>query len=312
MRRSQPVMKCMSLALASSAMIGAAASTAAPKANRQPLVVAHRGGAALMPENTFPAFDHAIQLGADWLEFDMVMTADNQLIIQHDPTVNATFCTVDPASGVTPKPIRDLTLAQVLAFDCGSKHRAIYPRQLAVPGTRMPTLDAFFTRYKNSKAVLYGEAKMPGPGEGEVDPLLFARMIEATVRRHKLEDRFILQSADWRTLDAMHAINPHIRTCLLYVWRAGPDYLKTARQHNATCMLLRAQDADARQVKQLQEAGIMVVSEVIDDEANWRLYRNRGDDALFTNDPAGLIEFLSKDAGGRARRQNTKDGKPAL
>lgn len=251
-----------------------------------------------MPENSFPAFDHAIRLGADWLEFDMLMTADDQLVIQHDPTVNATFCTAPEKSGVTAKPVRDLTLAQLQQFDCGSKHRAIYPRQVAVPGTRMPTPDAFFARYKDSKTVFYGETKMPEPSEGEVDPVRFARLVDESVRRYGVEDRFILQSSDWRTLDAMHAINPRIRTCLLYVWRAGPDYLKTARDHHATCMLLRIQDADAAQVKRLQAAGILVVSEVIDDQANWQKYRDRGDDALFTNDPAGLIDFLKP---GRSR-----------
>lgn len=259
----------------------------------RPLVVAHRGGAALMPENTFPAFDHALRLGADWLEFDMVMTADDKLVIQHDPTIDATVCIADPAAGATPGPVRERTLAQLLTLDCGSRHRDRYPRQTAVPGTPMPTPDAFFARYRDSTAILYGEIKMPGPGEGEVDPVAFTRLVEASVRRHGLEDRFILQSSDWRTLDAMHAINPRIRTCLLYVWRAGPDYLKTAREHHATCMLLRLQDADAAQVKQLQQAGIIVVSEVIDDEADWRRYRDRGDDALFTNDPAGLVTFLN-------------------
>ena len=55
----------------------------------QPIVIAHRGGALLMPENTLPAFDNAIALGAEVLEFDMVMTADDQLVVQHDPTINA-------------------------------------------------------------------------------------------------------------------------------------------------------------------------------------------------------------------------------
>ena len=259
----------------------------------RPLIVAHRGGAALMPENTFPAFDNAVRLGVDWLEFDMVMTADNQLIIQHDTTVNATFCNADPASGITPKPMRQLTLAQAQKFDCGSKHRDIYPNQVAVPGAQMPTPDAFFARYKDVHVTFFGETKMPGPGEGDVDPIAFTRLVEAAVRKYGLEDRFILQSSDWRTIDEMHRINPRIRTCLLGVWRAGPSYLETVRKHHATCMLLRLQDADAVQAKRFHRAGILIASEVIDDETNWRNYLARGDDALFTNDPAGLIVFLN-------------------
>ncbi|QJU59927.1 hypothetical protein HL653_21200 [Sphingomonas sp. AP4-R1] len=260
-----------------------------------PLVVAHRGGAALMPENTFPAFDHAVRLGADVLEFDLGLSADDKLIVTHDSSVNGTFCTADPGSGVMPAPVHSLTLAQLQRFDCGAKHRALYPNQRAVPGTRMPTFDRLLARYKNSKALLFGEIKMPDAGEGDVDPLLFARLVEAEVRRYRLEDRFILQSADWRTIDAMHALNPRIRTCLLYVWRAKGDPLDIARQHHATCMLLRMQDADAAEVARLRAAGVMVVSEVIDDPKDWEAYRARGDDALFTNDPAGLMKALDSD-----------------
>ncbi len=212
--------------------------------------------------------------------------------------MNPTFCTADPGTGVVPGPVRSLPLADLLKFDCGSKHRAIYPTQVAVPGTHMPTPDAFFTRYKPTKALFFGETKMPGAGQGDVDPVAFTRLVEAVVRKYGLEDRFILQSADYRTLDAMHDINPRIRTCLLSPWRAKTDYLELARTHHATCMLLRVQDADAAEVARLRAAGVQVFSDVVDDEAGWRAYLTRGTDALFTNDPAALIAFLKRAGKG--------------
>jgi glycerophosphoryl diester phosphodiesterase len=288
------------IALAGASAILAASSSLADGPATRPIVIAHRGGALLMPENTFPAFDNAVRLGADMLEFDMQMTADNQLIITHDGTVNATFCTADPGSGVAPGPVRSLTLAELLQFDCGSQHRALYPTQKAVPGTHMPTPDSFFARYKHSRALFYGETKMPGPGQGDVDPVAITRLVEAAVRRYGLEDRFILQSADYRTIDAMHEINPRIRTCLLSPWRFSTDYLALAREHHATCILLRVKDTNAVQVQQLRDAGILVFSDVVDDEAGWRAYRALGMSAIFTNDPAGLIAFLSRDRGGKS------------
>lgn len=276
------------------AILCAAVSLSPAAESGKPMIIAHRGGAALMPENTLPAFDNAIRLGVEMLEFDMAMTADDQLIIQHDATVDATICSADPASGLTPGPIRKLTLAQVLKFDCGSRIRDIYSYARAVPGTPMPTPDAFFARYKGADALFFGEIKMPKPKEGDVDPVAFAKLVDAAVRNHGLENRFILQSSDYRTIDAMHAINPRIRTCLLRPWLAKADNMELARRHHATCMLLRLQDADAAEVRRLQGAGIMVVSEVIDDEASWRAYLARGDDAIFTNDPAALITFLKR------------------
>ena len=264
------------------------------QSSQPPLVIAHRGGAALMPENTFPAFDNAVRLGADWLEFDMQVTADDQLVISHDNTINPTFCSPDPRSGLTAGPIRTLVLADVLQFDCGSRHRAIYPNQAAVPGTRMPTLEAFLARYHDARQVLFGETKMPGPHEGDVDPVAFAKLVAGMVHRYGLEDRFILQSADFRTIDAMHAISPRIRTCLLYPWLAKEDYLELVHQHHATCLLLRLQDADADEVRRLRGAGIMVISDVVDNEADWGRYIDRGVDGVFTNDPGALIGYLKR------------------
>jgi glycerophosphoryl diester phosphodiesterase len=290
--RQGQILLWLKIALSASAIFPASASTVWAADRTEPLVVAHRGGAALLPENALPAFDNAVRLGVDMLEFDMQMTADNQLVISHDGTVNASFCIADPGSGVTPGPIRAMKLADVLRFDCGSKHRASYPNQQAVPGTHMPTLDAFLARYKNVHVRFYGETKMPRPDEGEVDPVTFTRLVAAAVHKYGLEERFILQSADYRTIDAMHEINHRIRTCLLYPWLAKTDYLNLAREHHAMCMLLRLQDADAAQVKRLRDAGVTVFSDVVDDETGWRNYLARGVDALFTNDPAALIEYL--------------------
>lgn len=59
-------------------------------ARSRPLVYAHRGGAALRPENTIAAFDHGLALGADGLEFDVHLSRDGIVVVHHDTTVNRT------------------------------------------------------------------------------------------------------------------------------------------------------------------------------------------------------------------------------
>jgi glycerophosphoryl diester phosphodiesterase len=276
--------------LLAAAGLFSSATVSAARHNR-PMIVAHRGGALLWPENTLPAFDKAVKMGVEILEFDMQVTADGQLVVTHDGRVNASFCS---APGIAPAPVRSMTLAQLRKFDCGAKHRAIYPTQRAVPGSHMPTPEELFARYKDTKVLFYGEIKMPGSGEGIVDPVAFAQLVAATVKKAGLESRFILQSSDYRAIDAMYQANPRIRTCLLSPWRYQVDFLAQAQQHHASCVLLRLEDADVEKVKQLQAAGIMVFSQVIDDENSWAAYLARGDDALFTNDPMGLMVFLKK------------------
>lgn len=57
---------------------------------QQPLVIAHRGGGGLRPENTLAAFRHATRLGVDVLELDVHESADGVLIVMHDERVDRT------------------------------------------------------------------------------------------------------------------------------------------------------------------------------------------------------------------------------
>src|SRR2546428_11122700 len=54
------------------------------------LVVAHRGASAIETENTLPAFEAAVRAGADVVEFDVRMTADDVAVVMHDPDVDRT------------------------------------------------------------------------------------------------------------------------------------------------------------------------------------------------------------------------------
>lgn len=56
----------------------------------RPLVAAHRGASGLLPEHTVPAYLAAIQEGADFIECDVVVTKDLQLICRHEPNLNDT------------------------------------------------------------------------------------------------------------------------------------------------------------------------------------------------------------------------------
>jgi glycerophosphoryl diester phosphodiesterase len=56
----------------------------------RPLVYAHRGGAALRPENTIAAFDHGLSLGADGLELDVHLSRDGVVVVHHDAALDRT------------------------------------------------------------------------------------------------------------------------------------------------------------------------------------------------------------------------------
>lgn len=107
----------------------------------EPLVMAHRGGRGLWPENTFYAFEHAVDLGVDVLEMDIHSTADGLLVTMHDETVDRTT----DGSG----PIHGFTLAELQELDAGytwtSDDGETFP--FRGQGITVPTLEQIFRAF---------------------------------------------------------------------------------------------------------------------------------------------------------------------
>ncbi|MAB88174.1 MAG: glycerophosphodiester phosphodiesterase family protein [Planctomycetota bacterium] len=94
-----------------------------------PAVIAHRGGAMEVPENTLAACRHALENRFDGVEIDARLSGDGRAVVIHDGTVDRT-------SGTTSnKRVRALDLAQLRAFDVGAPFNARFT------GQRIPTLD---------------------------------------------------------------------------------------------------------------------------------------------------------------------------
>ena len=91
------------------------------------VAISHRGEHLHHPENTMPAFEEAIRLGADFIEVDVQTTADGRLVLSHDATVNR--CTNGHGK------ISEMTFEQVESLDAGAKTGPEFV------GTRVPAFD---------------------------------------------------------------------------------------------------------------------------------------------------------------------------
>ncbi len=90
-------------------------------------VISHRGEHLAHPENTLPAFQAAIDAGADFFELDVRTTSDGRLVLMHDRTVDRT-------TNGTGR-VREMTFEQVRALDAGAKFSAQFA------GTAVPTFE---------------------------------------------------------------------------------------------------------------------------------------------------------------------------
>jgi glycerophosphoryl diester phosphodiesterase len=252
-------------------------------------VQGHRGARTVRPENTLPAFEYAIEVGADLLELDLGVTSDGVLVVHHDQTINRTIC--EGPEGETA--IRQLTLEQVKQFDCGSKRAEGFPRQELAPGARIPTLDEVLALAPRGGFWFNIEMKS-NPKRPELAPEHeeFARLVAAAVRKHGLEKRVVVQSFDWRTLIALKEIAPEIKRAALY-GGLPKDFVKIAEEAGGTEIVSPHHLLVTRgRVRKAQQAGLEVVPWTANNARQWDRLIKAGVDSIITDDPAALIEHL--------------------
>jgi glycerophosphoryl diester phosphodiesterase len=253
-------------------------------ATRCPLVHGHRGARAVRPENTIPAFEYAIEVGADALEMDVAVTKDNILVISHDPHINPEICQ-GPHPGTA---IRQLTLAELREYDCGSLKNPRFPKQQPVPGARIPTLDEVLGLSAENNVQFNIEIKsFPDHPELTPPPDIFAMMVFDVIRKHKLESRSIVQSFDFRTLLEL----PGIRIAALWEGPARP-FADIAREASASIIAPEFRLVTPEQVNAAHAAKLEVIPWTVNTPEDWRMLIDAGVDAIITDDPAALIAYL--------------------
>jgi len=254
---------------------------------RRVLVHGHRGCRAVRPENTLPAFEHALRVGVDALEMDLAVTADNVLVTSHDPIINETICR-GPARGVA---IRSLTYAELSRYDCGAMRNPEYPHQVPVPGSRIPRLEEVLRLGASSKVWFNIETKMRERPDLAPSPAEFAALVLQAVRKHELESRTILQSFDYRSLRAMKKLAPAMLLAALDD-RGKEDFVTLARQAGAGIISPRFDFVTPAKVRSAHGAGLQVIPWTPNRPQDWLRLIEAGVDAIITDDPEGLIVFL--------------------
>lgn len=195
---------------------------------------AHRGAMTTHPENTLPALEEAVRLGAHMIEFDIQLTKDGALVLMHDSTVNRT---TDGKGKVS-----DLTLAEIKALDAGAKLDARFA------GTRIPTFEealAVFPKNVWLNCHLKGDAAL-----GEA----CAKVIAKAGRTHQA---FLAATAD--AAKAARAAVPGILICNMERQKETTAYAQeTIAMKAQFIQLLGKGEVPVEAVKLLNAAGVLV------------------------------------------------------
>lgn len=160
------------------------------------LVIAHRGGAGISPENTLFAYKRAINLGVDMLELDIHRSLDGELIVIHDSTVDRTT----DGSGA----IVAMTLEEIKKLDAGFRWTNNGGKTFPFrgQGIQIPTLREVFQAFPDIKINVEPKYETPSP----VAPLC------SLIKEFNREDKIIVGSFRDEVLEDFRKTCPNVAT----------------------------------------------------------------------------------------------------
>lgn len=233
----------------------------------RPLVIAHRGGDRIAPENTLPAFQSAIDAGADLIECDIQQTSDGHWVAMHDVDMLRTTNVKEVFPGQLTYRVADFTLAELQQVSVGK------------PGVRPPTLEQILTLVTTSKVPalietkVYGEAAaksilaVAAPFPGVIEPGR-AGLVE-------------FDSFDLATVKAFRALHADVR--LGFISTKVPPNLPSFTWLDSLVTQYGALTGDV--VAQLAALGINEYAWTVDKESDMWALADLAVDGIITDDP---------------------------
>jgi glycerophosphoryl diester phosphodiesterase len=256
--------------------------------------VVHRGGAALWPENTLLAFRNAIALGVQTLELDVHGTADGDVAVIHDPTVDRTTNGVGAVGRLTVGELRTLR---------------VKTREGQLTEEWVPTLGEVLALAAPAGVALLVEIKTPGAavvyervGVVKATPGARYEGLEARVlarlRDADVAERSIIMAFNPAVIAEVRALAPGQMTALLVdrehiegVRASSTEPVEWAARAGASFLGIHYSVCDASTVAAARAAGLALGVYTVNDEADVRRLAALGVDVIIT-DRADLVATL--------------------
>ena len=161
------------------------------------LIIGHRGGAELVPENTISAIQKALDMNVDRIEIDIHQTKDNQLILMHDLTLDRTT----NGHGL----IKDYTLNELLDLDAGSKFNSSFQNE------KIPSLTEVLNLVNGRKELIIEVKK-----GNEYYPNIEENLVRL-IHENQAQDWIIIHSFSTKVIEKIHSLSPEIRLHKLFI-----------------------------------------------------------------------------------------------
>ncbi len=233
-------------------------------------ITAHRGGAYYAPENTLAAIEKAIEMNSDYVEIDVQLTKDGEIVLLHDSNLKRT-------TGVN-KNIWDVEYAEVARLDAGYKFSSEYK------GERIPTLQEVLD-YTQGKIDLNIEIKDNGHNNEIVEK------VTTLVKENHAVHRCVITSMNYSMITDVKELNPDIRTG--YILKMA--YGNFTNRINADFISIKHTYVTKKIVDDAHNAGKEVVVWTVNSTNAIERMKRMKVDNIITDRPALVREMLADD-----------------
>ena len=266
-------------------------------------VQAHRGGAGLMPENTIPAMQNALDLGVNTLEFDLHLSQDGQVVVSHDSYFHPRYSTRPDGTLILEEDAKEylytMPYDSIARYDVGQRFVDRWPGQkkLAVSKPLASELIDFAEGYAKTPVNYNIEIKSwPGEGEGTLWPEyhVFCDTCVPLLLSKNLGKRLIVQCFDTRALNYMHEKWPELTLSYLTEDYDGGDIEALLQNLDFVPQWWSPESSvvTPENVAWCHAHGIGVVPWTVDDPAEMRRLVDCGVEAIISNYPDVLIQTV--------------------
>ncbi len=270
----------ISVGLLAASLILLVTGQAQPQSSNMPAIIAHRGACSLAPENTLAAIQTAIALGVKFIEIDVRMTKDGEIILIHDESVSRTT----NGKGA----VNEHSLSEIKKLDAGSWFHESFKNE------RIPTLNEVLDIIDSNTTLII---------EIKEDSRNMARMIGNIIRivkKNLSHQKIFLKSFDTRILDRIRKHLPEVP--LIYVYGIRIPFLNFSIGSRVSFQDLFSLNVDYLQphslllsedfVREAQANGYKIIAWDVDGENKMKRMLEIGVDAIETDHPDLLQKII--------------------
>ncbi|HLT23328.1 MAG TPA: glycerophosphodiester phosphodiesterase family protein [Bacteriovoracaceae bacterium] len=251
----------------------------------------HRGARGLYPENTLGAMEVALKYPIKTLEFDVVVTKDNKVILSHEPWMNEVICLDPLGKKIKGKEfnIYQMSYSEVAKFDCGSLAHPQFLQQKKVKVAK-PTLDEVLVHTKDKNKNIFYNIEIKSTVENEKlgfqpEYKVFSDLVIKDIKKHLPESRFSIQSFDWRVLKYIHQKYPEVRLVALKYGKFEVDKVLSDLGFTPSIFSPYFKDLTKKKVLDFQKKGIKVIPWTVNELKDLKAIKGMGVDGIITDYP---------------------------